>query len=66
MLDLYNSYDYIGNLRLISESDFSRHFKVLLQIVRSAIFLFAFMVRADGRKGSEDLLVVSNMLDWKI
>ena len=66
LLDLYNSYDYIGNLRLISESDFSRHFKVLLQIVRSAIFLFAFMVRADGRKGSEDLLVVSNMLDWKI
>lgn len=65
-LDLYNSYDYISNIRLISEADFARHFKILLQIVRSAIFLFTFMVRDEGRKKSADSLLISNKLDWKI
>lgn len=65
-LDLYNSYGYIDNIRLISESDFTKHFKVLLQIVRSAIFLFTFMVRNEGRKRNVDSSLISNSLDWKI
>lgn len=66
LIDPYNSYMFLKKIRLISESDFNRHFKVLLQIVRSAIFFFTFMVRDEGRKRSEGELLMPNTLDWRL
>ncbi|WP_370612341.1 LA2681 family HEPN domain-containing protein [Citrobacter meridianamericanus] len=47
---IYESYQLIKDILFIKESDFIRHFEHLLQITRSAIFSFAFMVRHEGMK----------------
>lgn len=52
--DIYESYQRIEDVLFIKESDFIRHFEHLLQITRSAIFSFTFMVRHEGRKEKKE------------
>ncbi|MEZ2654290.1 hypothetical protein ACBQ65_12335 [Escherichia coli] len=44
----------IEDILFIKESDFIHHFEHLLQITRSAIFSFAFMVRQEGMKEKKE------------
>lgn len=52
--DIYESYQRIEDVLFIKESDFIRHFEHLLQITRSAIFSFTFMVRHEGMKEKKE------------
>ncbi|HDT6083826.1 TPA: hypothetical protein QHB98_003405 [Citrobacter braakii] len=52
--DVYESYQLIKDILFIKESDFIHHFEHLLQITRSAIFSFAFMVRYEGMKEKKE------------
>ena len=52
--DVYESYQLIKDILFIKESVFIRHFEHLLQITRSAIFSFAFMVRQEGMKEKKE------------
>lgn len=48
--DVYNSYDCMEGMVFIKESEFIQHLKQLLQLTRSAIFSFVFMVREEALK----------------
>lgn len=52
--DLYNSYSFIDDITFIKEADFIEHLEQLLQLTRSAIFSFVFMVREKGLTSKQD------------
>jgi len=52
--DLFNSYSFMNdNIVFEQESRFVEHLKLLLQLTRSAIFSFVFMVREEALKDEE-------------
>lgn len=52
--DIYNSYDFMGNIVFIKESDLISHLDRMLQLTRSAIFSFVFFVREKAIDNNED------------
>lgn len=64
--DLYQSYKLIKDILFIKEDEFIHHFGQLIQITRSAIFSFAFMVRHEGKKQKkENIPYITNELHMK-
>lgn len=64
--DLYQSYKLIKDILFIKEDEFIHHFDQLIQITRSAIFSFAFMVRHEGKKQKkENIPYITNELHMK-
>lgn len=64
--DLYQSYKLIKDILFIKEDEFIHHFGQLIQITRSAIFSFAFMVRHEGKKQQkENIPSITNELYMK-
>ncbi|WP_407526234.1 LA2681 family HEPN domain-containing protein [Vibrio parahaemolyticus] len=55
--DIYNSYDFMGNIVLVEEGLFINHLERLLQLTRSAIFSFVFAVRDKALKQKDDSYV---------
>ena len=52
--DVYRSYDFMDEIIFIKESEFVRYLEQLLQLTRSAIFSFVFMVRAEALKSKDE------------
>ncbi|ELN6867240.1 hypothetical protein RZY50_000668 [Vibrio parahaemolyticus] len=55
--DIYNSYDFMGNIVLVEEGRFINHLERLLQLTRSAIFSFVFAVRDKALNEKDDSYV---------
>lgn len=67
LVDLYNSYDYFDDVKFIEREEFELHLLQLMKIVKSAIILFMFTVRIEGkRKIPDDILTISNTIERKI
>lgn len=61
--DLYNSFRFIDNMVFIKQSNFISFLEHLLQITRSAIFSFTFMIRHEGEKiSSEKEIIISRRM----
>lgn len=56
--DLYNSYKFVDEMAFIKESIFITSLEQMLQITRSAIFSFTFVVRHEGTKEIDDNITI--------
>ncbi|MCA9732052.1 MAG: hypothetical protein H6696_16365 [Deferribacteres bacterium] len=64
--DIYQSYDLMEKIVFIKESDFLSHLKRLLQLTRSAIFSFVFVVRDKAlNEKNEGSIYLPNPIFWK-
>jgi tetratricopeptide (TPR) repeat protein len=52
--DIYESYEFMGNIVFIKEDNFIEHLRRLLQLTRSAIFSFVFTVRDKALNEKKD------------
>ena len=52
--DIYSSYAFMDGMVFIQEVEFRQHLKQLLQLTRSAIFSFVFMVREEALKNKDE------------
>lgn len=67
LVDLYNSYDYFDDIKFIEREEFELHLLQLMKIVKSAIILFMFTVRIEGKRNiPDDILTISNTIERKI
>jgi len=53
VIDNYSTYSFFDNMLFIQESELIENLKILLQLTRSAIFSFVYMVREDALKNEE-------------
>ena len=53
LIDDYATYSFFEDILFIQESEFIENLKILLQLTRSAIFSFVYMVREDALKDDE-------------
>ena len=51
--DTYDSHEFLDETKFIKESDFIQHLEQLLQLTRSAVFSFVFMVRGKSFEDKE-------------
>ncbi|MBK0089386.1 LA2681 family HEPN domain-containing protein [Erwinia sp. S59] len=64
--DLYNSYGYFEDVKFIEKEEFEQHLLQLMKIVKSAIILFVFTVRIEGKRNeSNDVLTITNTIERK-
>lgn len=67
LTDLYNSYDFFEEVKFIEKEEFEQHLLQLMKIVKSAIILFVFTVRIEGKKNIPgDILTITNTIERKI
>ncbi|EOL8979257.1 LA2681 family HEPN domain-containing protein [Cronobacter turicensis] len=66
-LDLYDSYGFFDDVKFIEKEDFEQHLLQLIKIVKSAIILFTFTIRIEGKRNIPDrALTVANHIERKI
>ncbi len=53
VIDDYSTYSFFDNMLFIQESELIENLKILLQLTRSAIFSFVYMVREDSLKNKK-------------
>jgi len=64
--DLYHSYDFFDDVKFIEKEEFEQHLLQLMKIVKSAIILFMFTVRIEGKRNiPDDVLTISNTIERK-
>lgn len=67
LTDLYNSYDFFDEVKYIEKEEFEQHLLQLMKIVKSAIILFVFTVRIEGKRNiPDDALTITNTIERKI
>lgn len=65
--DLYESYSFFKDIKFIEKEYFENHFQQLIKIVKSAIFLFVYTVRIEGKKNiPQDCVLISNEIGRKL
>lgn len=65
--DLYKSYEFFKDIKFIEKEKFEKHFQQLIKIVKSAIFLFVYTVRIEGKKNRPvNKIVISNEIERKL
>ncbi|KMV71621.1 hypothetical protein AI28_05695, partial [bacteria symbiont BFo1 of Frankliniella occidentalis] len=64
---LYKSYEFFKDIKFIEKEKFEKHFQQLIKIVKSAIFLFVYTVRIEGKKNRPvNKIVISNEIERKL
>lgn len=67
LADLYNSYDFFDEVKFIEKEEFEQHLLQLMKIVKSAIILFVFTIRIEGKRNiPDDVLTITNTIGRKI
>ncbi|EKN3440139.1 hypothetical protein OZ677_003004 [Yersinia enterocolitica] len=67
LTDLYNSYDFFDEVKFIEKEKFEKHLLQLMKIVKSAIILFVFTIRIEGKRNiPDDVLIITNTIERKI
>lgn len=67
LTDLYNSYNFFDEVKFIEKEKFEQHLLQLMKIVKSAIILFVFTIRIEGKRNiPDDVLTITNTIDRKI
>lgn len=67
LTDLYKSYDFFDEVKFIEKEKFEQHLLQLMKIVKSAIILFVFTIRIEGKRNiPDDILIITNTIERKI
>lgn len=67
LADLYNSYNFFDEVKFIEKEKFEQHLLQLMKIVKSAIILFVFTIRIEGKRNiPDDVLTITNTIERKI
>lgn len=67
LVDLYNSYGFFDEVRFIEKEKFEKQLLQLMKIVRSAVILFVFTIRIEGKKSiPKDMLTIKNTIERKV
>ncbi|QPG28119.1 hypothetical protein IV493_04645 [Pantoea sp. SM3640] len=65
--DLYESYSFFKDIKFIEKESFEKHFQQLIKLVKSAIFLFVYTVRIEGKKNiPQNCVLISNEIGRKL
>ncbi|HDV8498918.1 TPA: hypothetical protein RKU14_001205, partial [Enterobacter bugandensis] len=67
LVDLYNSYGYFDEVKFIEKEEFEQHLLQLIKIVKSAVILFVFTIRIEGKRNIPgDVFAITNTIERKI
>ncbi|HCM9552976.1 TPA: hypothetical protein N5O20_000869 [Enterobacter kobei] len=67
LVDLYNSYGYFDEVKFIEKEEFEQHLLQLIKIVKSAVILFVFTIRIEGKRNiPDDVFAITNTIERKI
>ncbi|SQC91916.1 Uncharacterised protein [Cedecea neteri] len=67
LVDLYNSYDFFDDVKFVEKEEFEQHLLQFMKIVKSAIILFMFTVRIEGKRNiPDDILTISKTIERKL
>ena len=67
LVDLYNSYGYFDEVKFIEKEEFEQHLLQLIEIVKSAVILFVFTIRIEGKRNiPDDVFAITNTIERKI
>ena len=67
LVDLYNSYGYFDEVKFIEKEEFEQHLLQLIEIVKSAVILFVFTIRIEGKRNiPDDVFAIANTIERKI
>lgn len=65
IIDDYSTYPFFNNILFIQESELIENLKTLLQLTRSAIFSFVFMIREDASKNNKKDMTIIQKIEKK-
>ncbi|MBZ7204016.1 hypothetical protein FMK69_17040, partial [Klebsiella variicola] len=64
---LYNSYGFFDEVKFIEKEEFEQHLLQLMKIVKSAVILFVYTIRIEGKRNiPDDVLTITNTIERKI
>lgn len=67
LTDLYDSYKFFDDVKFIEKEEFEQHLLQLMKLVKSAIFLFVFTMRIEGKRNiPENGLALTNTIERKV
>ncbi|EOZ4303765.1 LA2681 family HEPN domain-containing protein [Salmonella enterica] len=67
LVDLYNSYSFFDEVKFIEKEEFEQHLLQLMKIVKSAVILFVYTIRIEGKRNiPDDVLTMTNTIERKI
>lgn len=66
LVDLYNSYSFFDEVKFIEKEEFEQHLLQLMKIVKSAVILFVYTIRIEGKRNiPDDVLTITNTIERK-